>query len=176
MIRYWIVSCIYVYYLTFSVLNYFQYGFEYLFIPCFGCAEQMAFYSFTDGAYRHTLNLASSAWFLYSPAYDLVSSGVVCIGPTTNNIVEYWVVICLLTESASKDVHNLVVLMESQLVVCHLNHVYTIKNHVLLHLFWRVRLLERSFEVITYRHIPMANNAVANSMTNYILDWYIAHS
>ena len=45
---------------------------------------QMAFYGFADGAFHHTLNLASAAWVLYSPAYDLVSLGAVCIGPTTN--------------------------------------------------------------------------------------------
>ena len=96
---------------------------------------QMAFYGFTDGACHHTLNLASAAWVLCSPAYDLVSSGAVCIGPATNNIAKYRAVIGLLTEVASQHVHNLVVLMDSQLVVCHLNHVYTIRNSVLLRLF-----------------------------------------
>ena len=95
----------------------------------------MAFYSFADGACYHTLNLASTAWALYFSAEYLVSSGAVCIGPATNNIVEYRVVIGLLTEVTSRYVHNLVVLMDSQLVVCHLNHVYTIRNPVLLRLF-----------------------------------------
>ena len=107
----------------------------YLFIPCFGHAEKMTFYGFTDGAYCHTLNLASAAWVLYSPAEELVSSGAVCIGPATNNITEYRAVIDLLTKVASQDVRNLVVLMDSQLVVCHLNHVYTIRNPMLLCLF-----------------------------------------
>ena len=102
---------------------------------------QMAFYGFANGACHHTLNLASTAWVIYSPAEDLVSLGVVCLGPATNNITEYEVVIGLLTESASQNVHDLVVLMDSELVVCHLNHVYTIRNPVLLHLFQRVRLL-----------------------------------
>ena len=74
---------------------------------------QMAFYGFADGACCHTLNLASFAWVLYSPAYDLVSSGVVCIGLATNNIVEYQAIIGLLTQATSQDVHNLVVLMDS---------------------------------------------------------------
>ena len=77
----------------------------------------MAFYGFVDGAFHHTLNLALAAWVLYSPTYDLVSSRAVCIGPATNNIVEYRVVIGILTEATSQDVRNLVVLMDSQLVV-----------------------------------------------------------
>ena len=145
------VPCIYVY-LSFSVFCHFQYGFELmsiLFIPCFGYAYWMAFYSFTDGACRHTLNLALAAWVLYSPAHDLVSLGAVCIGPTTNNIAEYQAVIGLLSEAASQGIHDLVVFMDSQLVVFHLNHIYTIMNPTLLCLFRRVHLLERCFNFIT---------------------------
>ena len=101
---------------------------------------------------------------------------MVCIGPTTNNILEYEAVIDLLTEAVSQDVHDLVVLMDSQLVVCHLNHIYTIRNPVILCLFRRVRLLERSFETITYRHIPREHNVFADSLANYILYWHISHS
>ena len=61
----------------------------------------MAFYGIADDACRHTLNLASAAWVLYSLAYDLVSSGAVFIGPATNNIPEYLAVIGLLTEATS---------------------------------------------------------------------------
>ena len=61
----------------------------------------MAFYGFADGAFHHTLNLASAAWVLYSPAEYLVSSAAVCLGPSTNNIAEYEAVIGLLTEVAS---------------------------------------------------------------------------
>ena len=136
----------------------------------------MAFYDVTDGSCRQTLNLASVAWVLYSLAKYLVSSGAVCIGPATNNIAEYRAVIGLLIEVASQDFRNLVVLMDSQFVVCYLNHVYTIRNLVLLHLFRRVRLLERSFETIAYRHIPREHNAVAETLAKYILDWHIAHS
>ena len=86
------------------MLCHFQYGFELmsiLFIPCFGSLYWMDFFGFTDGACRHTLNLASIAWVLYSPAQYLVSSGAVCIGLATNNNTEYKLVIGLLTEAAS---------------------------------------------------------------------------
>ena len=116
-----------------------------LFIPCFGYADQMDFYGFTDGACHHTLNLASAAWVLYSHANDLVSLGAVCIGPATKNIIEYEAVIGLLTEATSREIRDLVVFMDSQLMVCHLNQVYTIRNPILLCLYRRVRLLERSF-------------------------------
>ena len=137
---------------------------------------QMAFYSFADGACCHTLNLASAAWVLYFPAEYLVSLRAVCLGTATNNIAEYEAVIGLFTEATSEDVRDLVVLMESQLMFCHLNHVYTIRNPVLLRLLWRVHLSESSFETISYRNIPREHNVVADSLANYILDWHIAHS
>ena len=74
---------------------------------------QMALYSFTDGACRHTLNLASTAWVLYSLDEYLVSSGVVCLCPATNNIAEYEAVTGILTEATSQDVCDLVFLMDS---------------------------------------------------------------
>ena len=136
----------------------------------------MAFYGLANGACCHTLNLALATWVLYSQAHDLVSSGAVCIGPATNNIVEYHAMIGSLTKDASRDIDHLVVFMDSQLVVSHLNHVYAIQNPVLLHLFWSVFLLEISFETITYQHVPRSCNIVADSSTNYMLDWYISHS
>ena len=163
----------------FGVVLVFQYGFEclsVLFIPCFGYADQMDFYGFVDDSFHHTLNIALVVCFIYSLSHDLVSSVVVCVGPATNNITEYQTLIGLLTEVASQDIDNLVVFMDSQLVFFHLNHVYAIWNPTLLHLFWRVCLLERSFESITYRHIPRSYNIVANSLSNYILDWYISHT
>ena len=84
-----------------------------LFIPCFGYVDRMAFYSFVDGACRHTLSLASAAWVLYSLDHGLISLGVVCISSTTKNVAEYPVVIGLLTEAASWDIHDLVVFMDS---------------------------------------------------------------
>ena len=109
------VPCIYVC-LNFNVFCHFQYGFELmsiLFIPCFGYAYWMGFYGSANGACRHTLNLASVAWVLYSLAQDLVSSGVVCIGMATNNITEYQAVTGLLTKAASRDIHDLLVFMDS---------------------------------------------------------------
>ena len=73
----------------------------------------MDFYGFADDAFHHTVNLDSDTWVLYSPAHDLVSLGAVCIGPATKNIVEYQAVIGLLTEAASRDIHDLVVLIDS---------------------------------------------------------------
>ena len=74
-------------------------------------------YGFVDGSSHHTSNLSSAAWVLYSQAHDLASLGGVFLGTATNNIIEYHGVIGFLTEYYYRDVDNMVVYLDSQLVV-----------------------------------------------------------
>ena len=80
------------------------------------------YYGFVDGASRHTLNLASATWVLYSQFGDLVSLGEVFLGPATNNIVEYHAMIGLLNEASSHEISHLVVFLDYELMVSQLNH------------------------------------------------------
>ena len=76
---------------------------------------------FVDGDSHYTLNLTSGAWVLYSPTDDLVRSRGTCLGPSTNNLIEYHLVIGLLTEALSKDVSQVRVYLDSELFVSQLN-------------------------------------------------------
>jgi ribonuclease HI len=58
----------------------------------------LPYIGFTDGASRSTQNLASVAWAIYAPTDEIISLHGVCLGPATNNIVEYNAVIELLTD------------------------------------------------------------------------------
>ena len=85
-----------------------------------------SFTSFANGYNRYTLNLASAAWVLYSPTSELVSSGGILLGSSTNNLAEYQAVIRLLTEALANDVREIRVYLDSELVVQQLNRVYPI--------------------------------------------------
>ena len=65
--------------------------------------------------------------------------------------------------------------MDSQLVVSQLNHVYQVRDPVLLRKVLRVRLLERHFEFITYIHIPREFNSLADALANYVIEWHSLH-
>ena len=104
--------------------------------------ESSVYLGFADGTSRHTRNLASDAWVVYSPKGLLVSSGGVCLGPSTNNVAEYSVVIELLHDAISHGIRSLEVHLDSQLVVCHLNDSYHLRDPTLLRQFLRVRILE----------------------------------
>ena len=97
---------------------------------------------FSHGTCRSTQNISSAAWVIYAPTNELVSIHGICLGQTTNNIAEYSVVIELLSDSISFGIQRLIIRLDSQLIVLHLNIVYAIRNLVLI-LFLQVRLLER---------------------------------
>ena len=94
--------------------------------------ESSVYLEFADKASRHTRKLASVTWLVYSPEVLLVSSGGVCLGPSTNNVVEYSIVIELLCDSISHGIHSLEVRLDSQLVVCQLNNNYRMRDPTLL--------------------------------------------
>jgi ribonuclease HI len=138
--------------------------------------ESSVYLGFRDGASRHTRNLASTAWVVYSPEGLLVSSGGVCLGPSMNNVAEYSVVIELLRDAISHGILSLEVRLDSQLVVCQLNDSYHVCDPTLLRRFLRVRLLERQFDFITYHHIPRSSNYVSDAYANFVLDWHLSHN
>jgi ribonuclease HI len=132
------------------------------------------FVEFVDGTSRHTRNIASAAWVIYQ-FDEVVSSGGICLGPATNNMAEYHVVIGILTQSSSLGISHIIVNLDSQLVVYQLNRIYAIRNPILLRLQLQVCHLERIFDYIEYKHIPRELNNVSDLLANYIMDRYLAH-
>jgi ribonuclease HI len=52
-------------------------------------SESEVFIGYTDGASQHTWRLSSAAWVIFTPQGQLLSSGGICLGDTTNNVIEY---------------------------------------------------------------------------------------
>ena len=82
------------------------------------------------------------AWVIYDPHDELVDLQGVYLGCTTNNVIEYSVVIELLTEAINLDICTLVVNLDPQLVFYQLNCRYSIRDHHILSLYLCVKLLE----------------------------------
>jgi len=106
----------------------------------------------------------------------VLSSGGVCLQPSSNNVSEYIVVIELLRDAIIHGVLSLEVHLDSELVVSQLNGLYHVRDTTLLRRFLRVRLLEQQFDDITYIHIPRINNQVVDSYAKYVLDWHLFHT
>ena len=127
------------------------------------------FVGFADGASRSTRNLSSAAWVIYDPASELVNLQGVCLGRATNNIAEYSAVLELLTEAVNLGIRELLVYLDSQLVVLQLNGHYSVRNPSILRLYLRIHLLERNFDYITYQHIPRHMNTLTYAVANLVL-------
>ena len=74
-----------------------------------------------DGASHYTLNITLTLWVLYSSTSDLVNSRGTCLGLATKHLIEYHCMIGLLIESLSNDVSDIMVYLDSDLVVHLLN-------------------------------------------------------
>ena len=163
----------------FSFLSYILFRHRILVLLC-ACDAHISTLSlihigFIDGASHYTQNLTSPSWVIYSPTDEFLSSWWIYLGHATNNFVEYCVFIGILTKEIYLNISQLIVNLDSQLMVFQLNRIYTIYDPILFWLFLRVRFLERSFEFIQYQHILREFNQVLDSLSNYILDWHLAH-
>ena len=97
--------------------------------------DSSTYVGFVDGASRHTQHSASVAWVIYTPMGQVLSSGGVCLRPSSNNVVEYSVVIELLWDVVSHGILSLEVHLDSELVVPQLNGLYHVRDPTLLRRF-----------------------------------------
>jgi hypothetical protein len=75
--------------------------------------ESSVYLGYEDGANGHTKNLASTAWVVYSPEGLLVSSCGICLGPSTNNVAKYSIIIEIFLDAISHGIHSLEVRLDS---------------------------------------------------------------
>ena len=113
------------------------------------------------------------SWVIYDPNGELVDLQGICLGCTTNNVVECSAVIELLIEAITLNIHELIVNLDSQLFVLQLNGQYSVKNPQILRMYLYVRLLEMNFYYITYQHIPRRMNVLSDEVTNIVLDRHL---
>ena len=125
---------------------------------------------FVDGACCSTRNLSSATWALFAPDGKLINLQGIYLGWTTNNIAEYSAVIELLSDAIDLAIRDLVVKLDSQLIVLQLNDHYSVWNPQILRMYLCVRLFERNFDFITYQHIPRRLNTLTDTLENHVLD------
>jgi ribonuclease HI len=91
-------------------------------------SESEVFVGYTDNAIQQTQRLASTAWVIFTPQGQLLSSRGICLGDTTNNVSEYNAVIELLHDALLFGISHLQVYLDAELVVSQLNRVYCVHD------------------------------------------------
>ena len=84
------------------------------------------FFGYADGASRHTQNLSSTAWAIFSSSGELVIFQGICIGRSTKNIDEYNGLIKILFDVISLGIFHIIIRLDSQLVMLHLTGIYIV--------------------------------------------------
>ena len=75
--------------------------------------ESSSYIGFADGASCHNQSSSWAAWVIYTPMGQVLSSGGVCLWPSSNNVAEYSVANEILHDAISHGVHSLDVCLDS---------------------------------------------------------------
>ena len=125
---------------------------------------------FADGGSRGNPGPAAAAAVLLDPAGELVEEIGAYLGVATNNVAEWTGLILGLEAAAKRGVLRLQIRLDSELVVKQLRGEYRVKNAGLQPLYQRARRLLRSFTEVDIRHVPRAQNVLADRLVNRLLD------
>jgi ribonuclease HI len=125
---------------------------------------------FADGGSRGNPGPAASGAVLLDSEGELIEEIGAYLGVATNNVAE-WTALVLGLEAASKrGISRLRVRLDSELVVKQLGGEYRVKHAGLRPLYERARRLLRGFAEVEVRHVPRAQNTLADRLVNRVLD------
>ncbi len=125
---------------------------------------------FTDGAARGNPGPAASGAVLLSPEGAVVAEVGRYLGTATNNVAE-WNALCIGLEAAlERGISELSIRMDSELVVKQVLGEYRVKHAALQPLHRRVLALLQQLEHFDIKHVPRAQNKLADKLVNRVLD------
>ena len=128
---------------------------------------------YTDGGSRGNPGPSASGFVIMDGSQQVLAQGGEYLGITTNNQAEYHGVLMGLEKAGELGLKRVDFRLDSMLVVNQMNGVYTIKNRELWPINERIRDLVRSFDRVTFRHVPRELNQLADSQVNKALDAHL---
>jgi ribonuclease HI len=124
----------------------------------------------TDGAARGNPGPAAAGLVIESPNGDQIACGKHYLGILTNNQAEYRALILGLTEIVRFRPAEILVYMDSELVVRQMNGQYRVKDELLRRIYNEAQLLVRQLPKVTIQHVRRGQNARADKLANEALD------
>ncbi|UCH85817.1 MAG: ribonuclease HI family protein [Candidatus Latescibacterota bacterium] len=126
--------------------------------------------AFTDGASRGNPGDAACAVILFDDTNEELLRRSKRIGVATNNVAEYEGVLLALELAEMLGAKELIIKLDSELVVKQLNKQYKVKHPTLKPLFERARIMIGGFRRVDVTHIPRGENKLADKLANDELD------
>jgi ribonuclease HI/pterin-4a-carbinolamine dehydratase len=125
---------------------------------------------YTDGGSRGNPGPSAMGIVLLSKNDEVIVQTSGYIGVTTNNQAEYQALKKGLEIALEKDIKQLSVFMDSELIIKQINGQYKVKNADLAPHYQAIKQFEKKFEQISFEHVPRAKNKLADAMVNDCLD------
>lgn len=124
----------------------------------------------TDGGSRGNPGVAASAAVLFDQQYNKLDQVGEYIGETTNNQAEYKGLLIGLQLAKKNKVSDLVICMDSELVVKQMLGEYKIKDMGLKDLAEQAKIQLKHFTTYKFKHVRREKNKEADALVNEVLD------
>jgi ribonuclease HI len=129
-----------------------------------------AYVAYADGASRGNPGPSAIGIVVYDGEGREVHRESRRVGHGTNNEAEYRAAIAALEAALGLGATQVVLRMDSELVVRQLTGRYRVRNPRLAPLFNRVLALRGRFESLTFENVPRTANRLADRLANQALD------
>ncbi|MFH1178505.1 MAG: ribonuclease HI family protein [bacterium] len=136
----------------------------------------MKFFIHADGGARGNPGPSGAGAMIRDELGNSVASVSKFLGVRTNNFAEYEAVILAfetlkkLVPAMKRAETDVVVKMDSELVVKQMRGEYKIKNKILKEQYARLASLAATFKSISFIHVPREENSDADSLANEAMD------
>jgi len=125
---------------------------------------------FADGGSRGNPGPAAGGAVVISGDGETLVEVGEYLGVATNNVAEWHGLLAGLAAALELGVDELVVRLDSELVVRQLSGDYRVKAPALIPLYQRAKSLLRRFKSVDVAHVRRKDNALADALVNRVLD------
>src|ERR1700694_2353667 len=125
---------------------------------------------FADGGSRGNPGPAASGSVVYAESGEVLREVGTFLGIATNNVAEWTALLDGLEAAIDLGATDVVVRMDSELLVKQLSGVYRVKHPGLQPLHAKAKSLLRKFASADIAHVPRKQNAAADAVVNAVLD------
>lgn len=123
-----------------------------------------------DGASKGNPGKAGAGAVIYLNNNEIWNGSKYIGNNFTCNYAEYYGLIMGLEEAFNRNIKNINVEGDSQLVINQLNGKFQVKSQNLIDLYTRAKLLSNSFDSITFTHIYRTKNQRADELANLLIN------
>jgi ribonuclease HI/pterin-4a-carbinolamine dehydratase len=125
---------------------------------------------YADGGSRGNPGPSASGYVLMDMGENVIMKSGVYLGITTNNQAEYQALKFGLEEAKRLGAREVDAYMDSLLVVNQMKGTFKVKNRDLLPIHEAIKELAKSFDKVSYTHVPRELNKLADAEVNETLD------